>query len=381
MTDDNTELIRNAVLFSCSVVAVLVVQSCSIIARNSPRQTRTVTVLRFDDMLGSMSCRQWFEDNLRCSRSTFGQIAIFLRDHGVQFSSTPSKRHSYEKKIASALYFFASEGGYRETAAAMGMSKSYTMGIVKEVVRVLLTVAKRVISFPHDHEGWNAVEAAFSRRHGYPGVVGAIDGSLIALDRPNDFEGMYCRKGYPAFNVQAIVTADHRFMSAEIRPGAWSDRKCWMYSHIGRSVFNVIPPGTHFIGDAGYTLSSSLLVPYAEREEHGRLIKQQRQFNFKHSSTRMAVEGTFGIWKDRFRMLQGTMQAKTIAVAADMVTATMVLHNLFAACDDDTEIPLFVEDSQDDINSVSGSQDQVGDTSSRQIARAKRDAIAEVICH
>ncbi|EEY55244.1 uncharacterized protein PITG_09146 [Phytophthora infestans T30-4] len=253
-------------------------------------------------MLLSWSYDSWFETNLRCSKKTFLRVANFLQCQGVRFAAAKSKQHCYNKKVAAALYFMGSTGGYREVGGAMGMCRSYVSEITAEVVRVLRAAAPQIVAFPRDQGGWDAIESEFAARHGYPGVVGAIDGSLIEVERPYEFDGFYCRKCYPALNVQAIVTSDNVFLSAEVRPGSWSDRKCWQYSKIGRTVYSTIPPGAHFIGDAGYALLPGLIVPYSDREEGGELSPRQRQFNFLHSSTRMAVESTFGIWKGRFRI-------------------------------------------------------------------------------
>ncbi|KAG6963447.1 hypothetical protein JG688_00008144 [Phytophthora aleatoria] len=53
----------------------------------------------------------------------------------------------------------------------MGMSRSYVMEITTEVVRVLNMTSSDVISFPRSRWGWDAVEAKFASRHGYPGIV------------------------------------------------------------------------------------------------------------------------------------------------------------------------------------------------------------------
>jgi hypothetical protein len=115
---------------------------------NKVKQRRTVTTLRFDAMLQSAVYSVWFETNLRCTRSTFFKLASFLRDQGIGFAHAMVKRHSYEKKLAAALYFFGSLGGYREVGGAMGMSQGYLMEIVTEVVRVLIKVSSRIIAFP-----------------------------------------------------------------------------------------------------------------------------------------------------------------------------------------------------------------------------------------
>eukprot|EP00644_Phytophthora_capsici_P007875 jgi/Phyca11/126503/e_gw1.63.88.1 len=220
-------------------------------------------------MLQSAAYASWFEGNMRCTKETFLRLGRFLQEHGIRFANTKIRQHSYEKKVAAALYFLGSSGGYREVGAATGMSRSYVKKITDEVIRVLKLVAIQVISFPRDRRRWNTIEDQFALRQGYPGVVGAIDGSLVEIERPDGFDGFYCRKSYPALNIQAIVTMDNYFLSVEMRPGSWSDRKCWQHSVIGRNVFNIISAGTHFVGDAGYALSPCLMVPYSDREEGG----------------------------------------------------------------------------------------------------------------
>ncbi|KAE9071215.1 hypothetical protein PF010_g25959 [Phytophthora fragariae] len=189
--------------------------------RGDNKEKITVTQLVFDKMLREASYESWFTKNLRCSRLSFLEIARFLRERGVVFANAAVKQHSYEKKVAAALFFLASVSGYREAGGALGMSKSYVIDIVDEVVRVLCEAADAVICFPHNKCG---------------------------------------------------------FMSVEIRPGSWSDKKSWKYSYIGQHSYDVIPAGTHFIGDAGHALLPNLIVPYAEREEGGSLTQQQHHY-------------------------------------------------------------------------------------------------------
>ncbi|KAE9181595.1 hypothetical protein PF004_g24496 [Phytophthora fragariae] len=129
----------------------------------------------------------------------------FLEQHGIRFAAAKVKKNSYEKKVTAALYFLGSAGGYREAGGAMGMARSYVMEITTEVVRVLTGAASAVISIPRSRQRWRAVEDEFASRHGYPGVAGAIDGSLLAIECPDKFDGFYCRKCYPALNVQAVL--------------------------------------------------------------------------------------------------------------------------------------------------------------------------------
>ncbi|GMF55204.1 unnamed protein product [Phytophthora fragariaefolia] len=307
----------------------IVVATCSAVAQitgllalptqpqGQKQNIRTVSRLHLEPLLQSAAYACWFEDNIRCTKSTFLRIVVFLRNHGVRFAAATAKEHSFEKEIAASLFSLGSAGGYREAGAAMGMSRRYVKEITTEVVRVLKYVASSVISFPRD-----------------------------------------------------------LFLSGEVRPGSWSDSKCWKYSIIGRTTYTTIPSGTHFIGGTGYALLPWLIVPYNEREEGGMLSPQQKQFNFLHFSTRIAVERTFGFWKGRFRNQQTPMSQATPCHAADFIVATMVLHNLMIRFRDRTRISLFVDN--EDIHEFD--MDDLHDGNKRDIGIFKRNAIADLIC-
>lgn len=61
------------------------------------------------------------------------------------------------------------------------------------------------ITFPTTTEQWDMIRTGFESKSGIPNAVGAIDGSLIEIERPNEYDGWYNRKGYPSFNLLAIV--------------------------------------------------------------------------------------------------------------------------------------------------------------------------------
>ncbi|KAG2825037.1 hypothetical protein PC116_g13441 [Phytophthora cactorum] len=46
-------------------------------------------------------------------------IASFLQRHDIRFAAAKIKKHSYNKKVAGALYVLDSTGGYREVSVAM----------------------------------------------------------------------------------------------------------------------------------------------------------------------------------------------------------------------------------------------------------------------
>ncbi|DAZ98599.1 TPA: hypothetical protein N0F65_001018, partial [Lagenidium giganteum] len=161
-------------------------------------------------------------------------LRIVLGEFDVERSIKP---HSLKRRSR----FLGSQGGYRETAQALGISKSWLIEFIP-VFR-------------------NMIEQRFYAMRGFLGVVAAIDGTLIPITRSRYIEGFYCRKFYPALNMQAIVDASMMFRSVDVRPGSWSDQEIWNASEAGKTLRYQMPPRTHVIADAGYALRPWMLIP------------------------------------------------------------------------------------------------------------------------
>eukprot|EP00644_Phytophthora_capsici_P015982 jgi/Phyca11/122795/e_gw1.49.217.1 len=298
-------------------------------------------------MLSDPRYDEWFRLNLRCGQDSFVRLCDVLRRELHEFELDRFvKDHSFEEKVACLLYFLGSQGGYRETTSAFAISKSWAIDVVGVFLRVLRRSLRKFVRFPRRPEHWTEIENAFKAKGGIPGVVGAIDGSLVEINRPDDFEGYYCRKMFPALNVQAVVSAKLRFMSVEVRPGSWSDQKTWRASVLGKHSERYLPAGAHFLGDAGYAICPAIMTPYLENDGAG-LTRKQLRYNYLHSRTRMAVECAFGLWKGRFRIVNCCLNTKTVEKAVDIIAATMVLHNILLDIKDDTS---FEEEEISNIN-------------------------------
>ncbi|OWY93328.1 hypothetical protein PHMEG_00037328 [Phytophthora megakarya] len=190
------------------------------------------------------------------------------------------------------------------------------------------------------------IEQGFERIAGFPGVVGAVDGTLIAVPRPRDFEGWYCRKKFPAVNVQAIV--DHRgyFRSISIRAGSNNDQSLWNGSGVKKRLSAYVPLGQHLLADAGYKLWGHMLTPFPEADAAE--DRRKRVYNKTHSRTRIVVECAFGRLKNRFRNLLGKLEQKSSARICKVIIGCAVLHNLLILVKDSVIVgevdPLIGED-------------------------------------
>ncbi|KAG6946328.1 hypothetical protein JG687_00016772 [Phytophthora cactorum] len=87
------------VVATCAAVAhaaVSLATTCEPPPREPKKQIRTVAVLHFEPMFQSAAYAAWFEDNLRCTKST----------HDIRLATAKITNHSYNKKVAAALYFY-----------------------------------------------------------------------------------------------------------------------------------------------------------------------------------------------------------------------------------------------------------------------------------
>ncbi|KAF4129643.1 DDE superfamily endonuclease [Phytophthora infestans] len=200
-------------------------------------------------------------------------------------------------------------------------------------MKVLRSMAAVYVVPPNTDEV-KAVEEGFQLVAGFPGVVGAVDGTLIAIPRPHDFEGWYCRKGFSAINVQAIVDHLGTFRFISIRSGSYNDQSLWNGSgarkrNISASLLEFAPPGKHLLADAGYKIWAHMLTPFSESEAV--TIRRKRVYNRLHSRTQIAVECASGRLRNRFRILLGKLEQKTPERICRLIYSCVVLHKMLLA--------------------------------------------------
>ncbi|KAG4043402.1 hypothetical protein PC123_g21128 [Phytophthora cactorum] len=150
-----------------------------------------------------------------------------------------------------------------EAATVLGVSRPRAVVYINDCLDIISSMAATHVVLPEASEV-ESVEAGFFAVAGFAGVVGTVDGTLIAIPRPYDFEGWYCRKEFPAVNVQAVV--DHRgaFCSISIRFGSNNNQSLWNGSGVRKRLSEFVPSGMHLLADAGYKIWGHMLTPYPE---------------------------------------------------------------------------------------------------------------------
>lgn len=78
--------------------------------------------------------------------------------------------------------------------------------ILAEFLNALITKTKKFIQFPKTIIEMHSAKQEFYRKYGFPNVIGAIDGTHIAIQKPCvwDAYSFFNRKSYYSMNVQAV---------------------------------------------------------------------------------------------------------------------------------------------------------------------------------
>ncbi|XP_075670492.1 uncharacterized protein LOC142640315 [Castanea sativa] len=95
--------------------------------------------------------------------------------------------------------------------------------------------------------------------------------------------------------------------------------------------------GKYYLVDSGYPMKQGFLAPYKGERNHipkfnrgEQLHRLEEKFNYLHSSLRSVIERTFGVWKNKWKILR-SMSPFHLRTQCHIIVATIVLHNFIRA--------------------------------------------------
>lgn len=141
-------------------------------------------------------------------------------------------------------------------------------------------------------------------RFQFPGVIGAIDGTHIAILKPREEAHNFLnRKGYYSINVQIICDSDLKILNINANfPGSTHDTFIWKQSLVREFLVREYlrnRRGFWLIGDSGYPLEPYLMIPFLDPPDNS----PESRYNRAHIVARNSIERCIGVWKYRFRCL------------------------------------------------------------------------------
>lgn len=273
------------------------------------------------------------------------------------------------ERLQVTLWYLVNKTTFRETSEQFKLSMSAVHEAFYSTVKQINRLARQLIRWPPNLKN---TEKDFKEIAGFPGVLGAIDGTHIKICPPAAQHNDYLdRTMKHSVTLIAVCDAQKSFtyISAGF-PGSIHDQRCFSMTTLGRSIEtlpnNFFPrKDYHILGDSAFTLKPGILVPY---KDSGSLTYSQTQYNRHHSRTRCVIENSFGFLKNRFRCLMNL--EVDLEHVTPIIVACCCLHNVALM------FPDFLQEVSDfEASTLDPSVEGLEDSSSNENAVTKREAI------
>ena len=262
-----------------------------VVCRPSKRRT-------FDEITENYSDRK-FQLHFGMSRSAFTLLlhilwpAISDYENSIDGHEKELERHRTGKttqaSVKLAVLLRTMQGGsVKDVATSFDVGVTLVYDIVFYGTGLILQKLQ-LEKFPSTHKELRRAAQKFATSRNnvnpLPGCIAAVDGLSVALQKPErryNPASFYCRKGYYAIPVQAVVSSDYKFMAVSVAcTGSTHDSMALKMSHIGRYIDSKsIPFGYWIAADDAYMVCNTLVTPFRK----SMLKMYTESFNFYQSS-------------------------------------------------------------------------------------------------
>ncbi|KAJ9509961.1 hypothetical protein QJQ45_011439 [Haematococcus lacustris] len=164
------------------------------------------------------------------ARSVFNYVLGSIADHPLLARNC--KRTDFltqEEQLAIALSYLAKGSNLSHVGSTWGCSKTMVSRCIANVTMAMWDRLSHHISLPRTEADWQATVLEFEHISGLPQIVGALDGSHIRIDQPDNVgHAYYNHKGFQSFVAQGLVNAGH--------PGRTHDALVFPHSPLARQL-------------------------------------------------------------------------------------------------------------------------------------------------
>lgn len=280
-----------------------------------------------------------FKRRFRLTKQTVYQLTGAI-EHLLEHPTAKNNALPPVLQVCGCLRLLA--GGSFQTLAAdlIHVSQPTISRTMTNFLAAILQLRPEIVKFPDDLQ---SVKRRFFGISGFPGVIGAVDGTHVEIIRPaiNQNPDIFRnRKSKITLNVQVVCGPDLAIYSVVSRwPGSTHDSRIFNNSLLkDRLETGNLQHQGLLLGDKGYPCLPYLLTPLRVSQTN-----QERRYNASHIRTRCAVERSIGVLKKRFPCLQNRLMYQP-SKAAKIVIVCIILHNIAIAAKDSDFGPLPPED-------------------------------------
>lgn len=302
-----------------------------------------------------------FRQYFRLSREAVAQLHEDIFEELGQLNN--SRDIPSHIQILSALQFY-SHGAYHKIVdleLLMPMSRPVVLRCVREVTNAIIKCLGHTIAFPCSNAEVQQKKIDFMRKTGFPGCVGCVDGTHIAIiaptvDNQNSALLYYNQKGFYSINVQIVCDANFEIMNINTRyAGSVQDAAVWQTSEVRTLLEQRFENGDHtswLVGDQAFPLEPWLMTPFALAEADS----PEARYNLAFRKAHALIEQCLAYLKMVFRCLH---RNRTLHYsprrAGKIVAACAILHNIRISRNEHHEDDLDDEEDEDimcDIDDV-----------------------------
>ncbi|KAG2194761.1 hypothetical protein INT47_012063, partial [Mucor saturninus] len=295
----------------------------------------TYWTIKHPNLNDNRNSRHSYRAHYRVNKSTFEWLVNRLSRCAAYLGSVLRGGYSVEVQVACVLWRFANTHfGYRIAETHLGVTAGSFNNFTNRFIDAMLEITPEIITWPIEDRKRALNNAREFSELGGPdatrlsGVLGAIDGKLVVIQKPAINGNAYVdRKSHASMNLMAICDARTRFMYVKTRhSGRNHDARVFTSSVIYHKILfdaaRWCPANTYILGDSAYPLLPNLIVPFHGRRES---TAEEKIFNATFSSSRIKIEHAFGgltsrwrfLWKHLY-MLSVDRMAKTIVSCCDL---------------------------------------------------------------
>ena len=175
-----------------------------------------------------------------------------------------------------------------------GASQAACCQVIHRVAAAICERQNIFICFPNTHAERRGVMEGFHEMAEFQGVIGAIDGSHVAITSPGgiNVERFMNRKGYYSLNCKFVC--DHQLLFTNVVArwyGSAHDARIFQESQLFVKFQNREYQGI-LLGDPAYTCRTFMLTPLCNPR-----TAAERNYTRAQRTTRGVIERAFGIWK------------------------------------------------------------------------------------
>lgn len=212
--------------------------------------------------LPEMEFRQCFRLSKELAQQLIRQLSPHMPE-GVRATRIPT-----HIRILAALRFFA-HGSYQRAAgneANIAIAQPSISRALSEVCLAFDAISDQWVKFPISQAEKQNKKEQFMAAFGFPGAIGCVDGTHIAIVPPSENEHIYFnRKRYHSKNVQ--IVCDSRLLITNVNAnfgGASHDAFIWRNSRVRTHMeenYNQGDFNSWLLGDSGYPQEPWLMTP------------------------------------------------------------------------------------------------------------------------